>query len=85
MNSMSLRYAERGVRLLQAALQRQPPPGVTTEFVGSFFQQFGPSLQGELAKLLDAAWARRQPGPVVPPPLPPEVAREKLFNTPLRR
>ena len=60
MNSMSLRYAERGVRLLQAALQRQPPPGVTTEFVGSFFQQFGPSLQGELAKLLDAAWARRQ-------------------------
>ncbi|HRI50416.1 MAG TPA: SNF2-related protein [Pseudomonadota bacterium] len=69
---MSLRYAERGVRLLQAALQRQPPPGVTTEFVGSFFQQFGPSLQGELAKLLDAAWARRQPDPVVPPPLPPE-------------
>ena len=72
MNSMSLRYAERGVQLLQAALQQQPPPGVTAEFVGSFFQQFGPLLQGELAKLLDAAWEARRPSPSAPPPLPPK-------------
>ena len=46
MNSMSLRYAERGVQMLQAELQRRPPPGVAAEFVGSFFRQFGPLLQG---------------------------------------
>ena len=68
MNAVSLRYAERGVQLLQAALQRQPPPGVSAQFVGSFFLQFGPSLTGELAKLLDSAWALRQPRELAPPP-----------------
>lgn len=73
MMTMSHTYAQRGVEFLEAALQRQPPPGVTVEFVGQFFRQFGAALTGELAKLLEQLASHRQPA-MVPPVsvLPPE-------------
>ena len=76
MNALSIHYAERGVQLLASALQRQPPPGVRAEFVGTFFRQFGPQLTGELAKLLDTLSASPHPdadADSAPPPLDAEM------------
>lgn len=55
----TMRHAEHGVQLLEAALQQQPPPGVTADFVRAFFQSFRVLLSGELAKLLEQLTPRR--------------------------
>jgi hypothetical protein len=74
MRAAAIRYAERGVGMLETALRREPPPGVPVEFVGVFFKRFGELLRGELAKLLDQFLDARVPTAVAAPvsELPPD-------------
>ena len=44
--------AEHGVRLLEDAIKKDPPPGVNTEGVRTFFQQHRAQLTAELRQLL---------------------------------
>ena len=75
MRAAAIRYAERGVELLENALRGQPPPGVPGEYVGTFFRQFGAVLRGELAKLLDQLLDLRRPDRALAPVvvLPPDA------------
>ena len=52
-------YAERGVSLLAAVLERQPPPGVTAPYVSRFFAAYRAQLVASLAQLLDQIAARQ--------------------------
>ncbi|MFO0576121.1 MAG: hypothetical protein U1A78_19130 [Polyangia bacterium] len=56
-------FAKQGVRLLEAALQQTPPPGVRAEDVATFFAQNRAQLTLELAALLDQPAATASAGP----------------------
>ena len=85
MNAQVMHYAARGVALLEAALQSQPPAAVSSEYVGWFFAQYRAPLAAELARLLEqVVGTEAQPAPVVervdipvdvPPDLWPVAAR----------
>ncbi|MFO0576120.1 MAG: SNF2-related protein [Polyangia bacterium] len=60
MRPASQSYAARGVQLLEIALQKQPPPGLSAGFVRQFFGQYRGQLQGELARILDQFADQRQ-------------------------
>lgn len=82
MSAQTYSYATAGVRLLEATLLQQPPPGVTSTYVRQFFANFGGQLTSDLAALLDqilenATSAERTPlasdGPVPPEELLPDA------------
>ena len=53
--------AERGVNLLAATFERQPPPGVTAPYVHQFFAAYRTQLVSSLAQLLEQIAAQREP------------------------
>ncbi len=54
-------FAERGVDLLAATFQRQPPPGVTAPYVNQFFAAYRTQLVDSLMQLLEQIAAQREP------------------------
>lgn len=53
MTSRQRSAAEQGVKLLQAALQKAPPPGVRAQSVARFFEQHGEQLTAALQAQLE--------------------------------
>ena len=69
MNAQVMHYAERGVALLEAALQSQPPAAVSSDYVGWFFAQYRAPLAAELARLLEQVVSAE----TQPPPAPEKI------------